>query len=289
MNETTIGPSATEDARFAFGKNWSYFLNNIDEAVIRRAEVSLQTALATQRLEGRSFFDIGSGSGLFSLAAWRLGADVCSIDLDEDSVRCTRELRRGFAEDDGSRWRIEQGSALDVELLGELGKFDIVYSWGVLHHTGEMWRSIEHAAAAVANDGQLFLAIYNDQGAASRRWTKIKRLYNRLPSSLRLMILIPSLLRIWGPTTVRDLLRLRPFHTWRTYQSNRGMNAWRDLIDWVGGYPFEVARPEEVFQFCRERNFSLTHMKTCGGGRGCNEFVFANVSGQVERHSHPPT
>jgi 2-polyprenyl-6-hydroxyphenyl methylase/3-demethylubiquinone-9 3-methyltransferase len=104
----------------------------------------------------------------------------------------------------------------------------------------------------------------------------MKRLYNRLPSWLRFVVWMPALARVWGPTTLRDLVRLRPFATWRNYGSERGMNAWRDFIDWVGGYPFEVAKPEEVFDFCHQRGLTLTYLKTCGGGLACNEFVFAN-------------
>jgi 2-polyprenyl-6-hydroxyphenyl methylase/3-demethylubiquinone-9 3-methyltransferase len=73
---------------------------------------------------------------------------------------------------------------------------------------------------------------------------------------------------------VRDILRGKPFHTWRNYSSFRGMSPWRDVVDWVGGYPFEVAKPEEIFDFYRKKRFILTRLKTCGGGRGCNEFVF---------------
>jgi 2-polyprenyl-6-hydroxyphenyl methylase/3-demethylubiquinone-9 3-methyltransferase len=107
-------------------------------------------------------------------------------------------------------------------------------------------------------------------------WTWVKRRYNRLPKGLRWLVLGPALLRLWGPTMLQDLLRGKPFHTWRHYteESMRGMSAWRDLVDWVGGYPFETARPEDVFRFVRDRGFVLVDLVTCGGGLGCNEFVF---------------
>jgi 2-polyprenyl-6-hydroxyphenyl methylase/3-demethylubiquinone-9 3-methyltransferase len=122
----------------------------------------------------------------------------------------------------------------------------------------------------------LYVALYNDQGRASQRWSRIKRLYNRLPRALRFLVLAPALVRIWGPTSVRDLLRGKPCATWRGYpRENRGMDPWRDLVDWVGGYPFEVARPEQIIEFYQARGFVLRRLKTCGGGRGCNEFVFS--------------
>ena len=52
------------------------------------------------------------------------------------------------------------------------------------------------------------------------------------------------------------------------------MNHWRDAVDWVGGYPYEVATPEAVLDFCRARGFELTAMRCGGVGLGCNEFVF---------------
>src|SRR3989442_11992645 len=120
--------------RFEFGKNWSQFLTTIDEERIRVAEQSLKEMLEIDHLQGKSFLDIGSGSGLFSLAARRLGASVHSSDFDPKSVACTRELKRRFFSED-KNWRIEQGSVLDKNYLLSLGTFDVVYSWGVLHHT----------------------------------------------------------------------------------------------------------------------------------------------------------
>ena len=166
-----------EKDRFAFGENWQAFLAALDEERISQATVSLQTMLSAQSLEGKRFLDIGSGSGLFSLAAHRLGAEVMSIDYDEASVGCTQQLRERFA-DPSRPWEIRQGSVLDEALLQSIGQFDVVYSWGVLHHTGDLWRALELAAERTRAGGQLFIAIYNDQGRASRRWLAIKRAYN---------------------------------------------------------------------------------------------------------------
>ena len=124
--------------RFRFGKNWQHFLANLTPRQIETAQGSLQSYLQLERLDGKTFLDVGSGSGLFSLAARRLGAKVRSFDYDEQSVECTRELRRRFFPDD-TAWIIEQGSVFDKQYLGTLGTYDVVYSWGVLHHTGAMW------------------------------------------------------------------------------------------------------------------------------------------------------
>src|SRR5918911_286314 len=133
----TTGQQALEVARgerFEFGRNWAKFLALLNEQRIADAENSLRQMLECEDLKGRSFLDIGSGSGLFSLAARRLGARVHSFDYDPHSVACTMELRRRFCPEDAA-WTVETGSALDADYLKRLGRFDVVYSWGVLHHT----------------------------------------------------------------------------------------------------------------------------------------------------------
>ncbi|HZB24819.1 MAG TPA: glycosyltransferase, partial [Vicinamibacterales bacterium] len=149
--------------RFEFGSNWARFLEVVDEDRIFTAEESLREMLHRTDLRGLTFLDVGSGSGLFSLAARRLGARVRSFDYDPQSVACTAELRRRYCPDD-SQWEVSQGSILDARFVRSLGTFDIVYSWGVLHHTGNMWEALELVGQAVAPGGLLFIAIYNDMG-----------------------------------------------------------------------------------------------------------------------------
>lgn len=262
--------------RFEFGENWSRFLAVLDEERIRKAEESLREMLEVDGLEGKSFLDIGSGSGLFSLAARRLGARVHSFDYDPRSVACARELRRRYFPEDNS-WEIEEGSALDAEYVRSLGEFDVVYSWGVLHHTGSMWEALANAALPAARGGKLFVAIYNDLGSRSVRWKWIKKTYNELPKLLR----APFAAVVSAPNEAKMILRaivtLSPgeyVRSWTTYAEKRGMSRWRDIVDWVGGYPYEYATPEGIFDFYRARGFKLTRMKCGGVGLGCNEFVF---------------
>jgi 2-polyprenyl-6-hydroxyphenyl methylase/3-demethylubiquinone-9 3-methyltransferase len=214
---------------------------------------------------------------LFSLAARKLGARVHSFDYDPHSVNCTRELKRRYFPDD-PQWTIDEGSALDNDYLRSLGTFDVVYSWGVLHHTGDMWTALDNVVPLVREGGILFISLYNDQGTASRRWKKTKKLYNHLPRGLRFLVVAPCFVVLnWRPL-LKDALRGRPFRSIRQYGKDRGMSFWQDLIDWVGGYPFEVSTPEQVFDFYRARGFCLTQLRTCGGSLGCNEFVFRKAA-----------
>ncbi len=268
--EISHGQEVSSGQRFEFGRNWERFLRLLNDERIRSAEESLLDMLGRKSLAGMRYLDAGSGSGLFSLAARRLGATVHSFDYDPHSVACTRELRRRYFPDDPD-WKVEEASVLDAGYLGALGQFDIVYSWGVLHHTGAMWQALENVAPLVKDGGQLFIAIYNDQGGISRRWRLIKRLYNQYPI-LRYPLLAISTVVLWWRPCVKDFLRLRPFASWRAAQG-RGMTAWRDMVDWVGGYPFEVARPEQLFDFYYQRGFALTRLITCGGSLGCIQLV----------------
>ncbi len=268
--------------RFAFGRNWRRFLAAVDDDRIELATRSLRELLGVEDLRGQRFLDAGSGSGLFSLAARRLGASVVSFDYDPDSVACTTALRQRYSADDPD-WQVLRGSVLDQAFLATLGDFNTVYSWGVLHHTGAMWAALTNIAELVTADGRLAVAIYNDQGRASQRWLAVKQTYNRLSVPLRWLVLVPCWARLWGPTVVRDALRGDPLGSWRRYaaESVRGMSPWHDLIDWVGGLPFEVARPEQLLDFYRQRGFELTRLKTCAGGIGCNEFVFEKRTGPL--------
>ena len=268
--------AAEQGEAFAFGRNWSCFLRVLDEGRVQEAEKSLRSMLETDDPRGRRFLDIGCGSGLFSLAARRLGAEVRSFDYDTDSVACAQELKRRSLPDDAG-WIVERGSVLDREYVAALGQHDVVYSWGVLHHTGDLWRAIDNAILAVAPGGRLFVSIYNDQGLWSRIWARVKRTYNGLPEPLRVPFAIAVMLPREALFLLGALALFRPgayVRSWTQYRRNRGMSRRHDLIDWVGGYPFQVAKPEDVFGFCRKRGFTLVRLKTCGGGLGCNEFVF---------------
>lgn len=262
------------DRRFAFGQNWRSFAAVLDERRIRVAEASLGEMLAVEHLAGRTFIDVGSGSGLFSLAARRLGARVHSFDYDPESVSCTRDVKARYYPGD-DKWVVENGSVLDVEFLNGLGRYDIVYAWGVLHHTGRMWEGLHNVSRLVKPGGSLFIALYNDQGRMSRMWRGVKRVYcsGLVGRVLVCAVFMPSFgLRC----AVSSLVKRRS--VFAAYRRERGMSIIHDWFDWLGGYPFEVARVDDVFRFYSGRGFILKNIKTTSSW-GNNEFVFENSNG----------
>ncbi|HET6585778.1 MAG TPA: class I SAM-dependent methyltransferase, partial [Nannocystaceae bacterium] len=226
-----------------------------------------------ESLAGRTFLDAGCGSGLFSLAARNLGARVRSFDFDRDSVSTTMALRDRFRPDDPD-WIVGEGSVLEPEFLAGLGTFDVVYCWGVLHHTGEMWRGLDNVIARVGAGGQLFVSIYNRQAVWTHVHTAMKRAYVQSGPIARTGILAGFAGFQVARSFAADALRLRNPVARYLDTGGRGMSVWHDWVDWVGGYPYEVATPEQVFEAVVAHGFVLTTLRTCGGHAACNQFVF---------------
>jgi SAM-dependent methyltransferase len=265
--------SAPPDA-FKFGRNWQRYVRGyLDPERERIAAQSLRDLVG--EVGGKTFLDIGCGSGLFSLCAYRAGAtDVISIDVDPDAVDATGMLHARAGSP--SNWRILHRSILDPELLAELEPCDVVYSWGVLHHTGDMYAAIRNAAALVPPRGRFAIAIYNratNHWLNSERWARIKRAYNHAPRPLQI-----GMEGAYGLYWLLGRLRARenPIHVAREYRHSRGMALWTDLVDWLGGYPYEFATAAEISSFC-ERECGLRLIQVIpvpANGTGNNQFVF---------------
>ena len=264
--------------KFNFGENWHNFSKNINDSNLESAKKSLRELSCNVDFKNKKFLDIGCGSGLSTIAASRLGSIITGFDENKIAVQTAKKNCRIF---NAKQIRLIQGSILDSKFLLKLGKFDIVYSWGVLHHTGDLKKALNLTSTLVNKNGILIISIYNDQGGTSKRWLKIKRFYNGSNKIIKFILLLVVGFYFELKFFIVRIINLKnplPFDDWNKKKNERGMSVWYDLIDWVGGYPFEVSKPENFFDFYKKKGFKLINLKTCGGGLGCNEFTFKKIS-----------
>ena len=264
----------TEKITFSFGRNWYDFLRSLNKDRFEFAEKSLTDFLEVKDLKGKSFIDIGCGSGLFSYTAQKLGSEsVISFDLDPFSIKCCKHMKK-LAENP-KKWQILEGSILDDKFTSNLGKSDIVYSWGVLHHTGEMWKAVHNSASLVKKGGYYYIAIYNKIGGVfgSKTWLKIKKFYNSSSKFRKYILELSYVMLYLSSYTMRmknPVKHVREYH-----KTKRGMRFKIDVIDWLGGYPYEYATVNEIKSFLLTNfpDFKFVKSKNVKG-LGNNWFLF---------------
>lgn len=261
------------DERFEFGRNWADFVSKYyTEDRLRIAQGHLLEFLKLKDLSGQSFLDIGCGSGVHSLAAWRAGAsEVFSFDYDPHSVDTTTQLWEQVGRP--ANWRVERGSVLDENYMRSLTPADIVYSWGVLHHTGAMWKAVELASFPLKDQGVFYIALYSKDIYVDppwQEWLVRKQAYNRAGALGKRWM---EWRHAWQATIKHDLrARRNPWRTIKDYQRERGMSYWTDIRDWLGGWPMEFAGNMEVAEFCQKQlGFELLNVRA---GEGNTEFLF---------------
>jgi 2-polyprenyl-6-hydroxyphenyl methylase/3-demethylubiquinone-9 3-methyltransferase len=246
---------------FTFGENWRSYAQGISEQVIAQAMTSLVHLLGEAAIRGKTVIDVGCGSGLFTLAFVRLGAaQVYALDVDSQCVQLTQQLLD--QEPDGQRAAVLQLSILDPAIHQHLPRVDVIYAWGALHHTGAMWRALEHTTSLLLPGGLLAVALYNRHWT-SPLWRWVKRLYNSCPSTMQAGL-------------VRGYFYLGQIYnamTRRQVALQRGMEVMHDIRDWLGGLPYEYASPDEVQAFAKRQAWHMVRMIPCQGMTGCNEFV----------------
>lgn len=276
--------------RFGFGKNWNDFITKqFSPDRVAVAQTKLLDTLRLTDLRGRTFLDIGCGSGLHSLAAIQAGAErVVSFDYDPNSVSTTRMLKNTIGNPEN--WQILQGSVLDDNHMKTLGTFDVVYSWGVLHHTGYMWKAIENARIPLGENGIFLIALYSHTAYRNNEllgkpgpeeWLEIKKKYN---ASSKTMKRIMEWKFVWDeylmPPSSSILNIFERYASFRKrekeYVEERGMELWTDIRDWLGGYPMEFVNEFELQAFAKERlGLKLVEMFT---GEGNTEFILTPVN-----------
>lgn len=269
-----------EGKRFRFGNNWKDFVdNNLNEESVKHAISCTKNILDESKidLKDKTVIDIGCGSGLFSLVALELGAKfVTSFDFDPDSVICTKNLLRSRNFDE-KNYKCIEGNILDVDFINNLGKYDLVYSWGVLHHTGELYQALKNATLLVENDGLIFISLYQ-KTIFDPLWKVEKKFFSSSSKNIQLVIC-----KIW-------IILLKILYTLKgksfkkivsNYFMKRGMNFYNDLYDWLGGYPYEGIDTKDCVKFFSKLGFINILLKKRSKyyaiSSGCNEYIFSKV------------
>lgn len=254
------GVKLVEDTKFSFGRNWKEFIEvNFSEERVNVSKKHILSFLKLNDLKGKYVLDIGCGSGLSSLAMFRSGVEkLVSFDLDPEAVETTFKLKE--LSGNPSNWEVFQGSILDDQLIKKIVPADIVYSWGVLHHTGKMWEAVENASKLIKSGGCFYLALYTTT-TDSDYWLKVKKIYNSISEEEKVWMqhwyivnytMLPTRLAGGDPASIIE-----------QYKKNRGMDFFTDIKDWLGGYPFEHASIEEVKSFVKNKlKLELINIKT---------------------------
>jgi len=258
--------------RFGFGKNWTrYVKTEFSEERVQFSKDVMLDFLGMKDLKEKYFLDVGCGSGLHSLAALRSGAArIVGFDFDPNSVSATRMLKEYAG--NPQNWEVMQGSILDLQFIQTLEPADIVYAWGVLHHTGEMWKAVENTASLVKKGGLLYLALYTSgvTHPSDDFWLEVKQRYNRSGWLTKRKMELWYVWEFMLGRNIRNIPNL--IKTDRNYKNDRGMALYTDIVDWLGGWPMEFASIEQVKSFCGEKlNMTLINIKT---GQANTNYLF---------------
>lgn len=256
-----------DEISFSFGENWQDYIKTVSGGELDRAKNDIEKWLGPDSISGKTIVDIGCGSGIHSLAFYSLGAkEICSFDFDQLSVQATKTLWE--KEGSPSKWKILHRSILDDEYIKSLGKFDIVYSWGVLHHTGSMWNALDKSISLIKTGGIFWVSLYVG-GSRYLEDLELKKKYNASSRWGKRLMIYKWIVQLM-------LSRLRHFQNPFSWNENkeRGMNVYHDIVDWLGGLPYEVASEDEVLRFARKYGLILEGIKVKSEG-ACSIYMFS--------------
>ncbi|MDC1073056.1 class I SAM-dependent methyltransferase [Gammaproteobacteria bacterium] len=256
---------------FDFGENWKHYSNAVlTQNHISEAEEAFETLTREIDLKSRNFLDVGFGQGLSAFLAAKKGANVTCLDINLKCEEALKSTEKFFDSSVKKNINLNIGSILDSSIIKKFKNdfprgFDVIHSWGVLHHTGNMNQAFFNCASMLAEDGFLIIAIYNRHWS-SPVWRVLKRIYCNTPvigKKILITFFTPIIFLAKLIVTGKNPLR-----------SARGMDFFVDIVDWVGGYPYEYASVVEIEEIGRKNNLQLENVRPSNVPTGCNEFIF---------------
>ncbi|HEX2957324.1 MAG TPA: class I SAM-dependent methyltransferase [Chitinispirillaceae bacterium] len=258
--------------QFDFGKNWASFSRSALSTIrIETARNDFNNLFSGIPLKGKTFLDIGFGQGLSLLFANEAGAVTVGNDINPSCYDAINESAR-FFNLSSITFPLILGSILENTTIENIQRalerkmlFDIVHSWGVLHHTGGMYDALSKAMNLVARGGYFVIAIYNYH-YTSLLWRFIKLIYCKSHPCLKKLMI----------TVFYPLIAAAKFAVTgkNPFKKDRGMNFYYDVIDWIGGYPYEYASKQKIINYCEEYGFTCIRCVDADVPTGCNQFVF---------------
>lgn len=269
--------SMTDNIQFDFGQNWDEFSkHSLTPEKVQQAVLNFSELVDSIDLENKSFLDIGFGQGLGLLTATALKAKTVGCDINPKCGYVLDQNKKFFPQIEQVKIPVIIGSILDDSVIKKIsdqspdknGNYAIVHSWGVLHHTGKMWEAINNAANLVSDKGIFIIAIYNRHWS-SLMWKFIKWFYNISPRFIKWVII--NFFYVVIAIAKFLVTGKNPFKT------KRGMNFYYDVIDWVGGYPYEYASKDEIKNFVEKKGYKLIKFNKARVPTGCNEFIFEKL------------
>lgn len=260
--------------QFDFGQNWKEYSENVlDNTRLNQARIAFDELTHDISFEGKTFVDIGFGQGMSLIIATEKAEKTVGCDINPKCDQVLKANQKVFSKSTKEIPTVV-GSILEPKVVEAIlaknndEKYDIVHSWGVLHHTGDMMAAVKHATSLVKPNGYFILAIYNRHWS-SLPWLFIKWAYCKSPKFIQKLFIGIFYPIIW---LAKFLVTGKNPNI-----KERGMDFYYDVVDWVGGYPYEYASIDEMNIIMKNFGFKCLKSVSPPTPTGCNEFVYQKI------------